>query len=223
MAVAAADAAAASSQSSLHPLSQQPQTPSNISTTDLHTLQMALQQQQQHLQQQLQSFLLLQTPTTTQASAMIAQSQVQRAVVQASNQLRQLQSQKHQQQNSRSIISDTPKSMPKSPDFNGREDFLVKSNGRPTSTQRPITTTTTSSHSSSSPPPLTSLSPSPFSPFSPLRSMSPLLMQQQQQHQQHQQQQSLVGRLDLPADENIDLEELERFAKEFKQRRIKLG
>ena len=29
--------------------------------------------------------------------------------------------------------------------------------------------------------------------------------------------------LDLPADENIELEELEEFAKEFKQRRIKLG
>ena len=32
-----------------------------------------------------------------------------------------------------------------------------------------------------------------------------------------------MGRLDLPPDENIDLEELEGFAKEFKQRRIKLG
>merc|ERR1719150_3354774 len=32
-----------------------------------------------------------------------------------------------------------------------------------------------------------------------------------------------VPRLDLPADENVDLEELEQFAKEFKQRRIKLG
>ena len=30
-------------------------------------------------------------------------------------------------------------------------------------------------------------------------------------------------RLDIPADENIELEELEEFAKEFKQRRIKLG
>jgi hypothetical protein len=216
MAVAAADAAAASSQSSpLHPLPSQ--TPSNISTTDLHTLQMALQQQQQTLQQQLQSFLLLQTPATTQTSAMMVQSQVQRAVVQASNQLRQLQSHKLQQQSNR--MPDTPKSMPMSPDYSDRDDHFAKLNVRPTSTQRPTTTTTTSSHSSSSPPPLTSLSPSPFSPFSPLgnpRSMSPLMMQQQQQ-------QSLVGRLDLPADENIDLEELERFAKEFKQRRIKLG
>jgi len=32
-----------------------------------------------------------------------------------------------------------------------------------------------------------------------------------------------LPRLDLPADENIQLEELEEFAKEFKQRRIKLG
>ena len=30
-------------------------------------------------------------------------------------------------------------------------------------------------------------------------------------------------KLDLPADENVDLEELEQFAKDFKQRRIKLG
>ena len=37
------------------------------------------------------------------------------------------------------------------------------------------------------------------------------------------QQQPMVPRLDLPADENVDLEELEQFAKEFKQRRIKLG
>merc|ERR1739844_509337 len=35
--------------------------------------------------------------------------------------------------------------------------------------------------------------------------------------------QTLVPRLDLQADENVDLEELEQFAKEFKQRRIKLG
>merc|ERR1719150_588545 len=32
-----------------------------------------------------------------------------------------------------------------------------------------------------------------------------------------------VPRLDLPADENVDLEELEQFAKMFKQKRIKLG
>jgi hypothetical protein len=32
-----------------------------------------------------------------------------------------------------------------------------------------------------------------------------------------------MPRFDLPADENVDLEELEQFAKEFKQRRIKLG
>ena len=32
-----------------------------------------------------------------------------------------------------------------------------------------------------------------------------------------------TARLDLPAEENIELEELEEFAKEFKQRRIKLG
>lgn len=31
------------------------------------------------------------------------------------------------------------------------------------------------------------------------------------------------NKFDMPHDENINLEELEQFAKEFKQRRIKLG
>ena len=59
MAVAAADAAAVSSQ---HPFQQHPShtfAPKTISTSDLHTLQAALQQQQQTLHQQLQSFLML--------------------------------------------------------------------------------------------------------------------------------------------------------------------
>ena len=65
-----------------------------------------------------------------------------------------------------------------------------------------------------SPPPLTALPSSPFSHFSAHRSVSPVLIPNHA---------AMMGRLDLPADENLDLEELERFAKEFKQRRIKLG
>ncbi len=67
----------------------------------------------------------------------------------------------------------------------------------------------------------TSLSFSPASfPYSSL---------QQQQHQQqnspylHKPEKMFRGRLDLPPEENADLEELEKFAKMFKQKRIKLG
>ena len=39
----------------------------------------------------------------------------------------------------------------------------------------------------------------------------------------HKQEKMFRGRLDLPPEENADLEELEKFAKAFKQKRIKLG
>ena len=71
-----------------------------------------------------------------------------------------------------------------------------------------------SANSPGSPPPLTALPSSPFSHYSAHRSVSPVLIPNHA---------AMMGRLDLPADENLDLEELERFAKEFKQRRIKLG
>ena len=44
---------------------------------------MALQQQQQNLQQQLQNFILFQQPTNVQTSAMLLQSQISQAVAQA--------------------------------------------------------------------------------------------------------------------------------------------
>ena len=91
-----------------------------VSCTDLNTLQLALQQQQQNLQQQLQSFLL-QQPGGAQASAVLLHAQVQQAVTQATNQLKILQSQRDAQQQQQELLAsvcqvlpDTPKSIPRS-------------------------------------------------------------------------------------------------------------
>ena len=59
---------------------------------------MALQQQQQNLQQQIQNFILFQQPTNVQTSAILLQSQISQAVAQATNQLRLLQ--RHQSSDS---------------------------------------------------------------------------------------------------------------------------
>jgi hypothetical protein len=64
----------------------------------------------------------------------------------------------------------------------------------------------------------TSLSFSPASfPYSSLQ------QQQQNSPYLHKPEKMFRGRLDLPPEENADLEELEKFAKMFKQKRIKLG
>lgn len=95
-----------------------------VSSGDLKTLQLALQQQQQNLQQQLQSFLLMQ-PGSAQASAVLLHAQVQQAVTQATNQLKVLQNQRDAQQQRQELLSstvsqvlpDTPKSIPRSSPF----------------------------------------------------------------------------------------------------------
>ena len=76
--------------------------------SDLQALQVALQQQQHHLQQQLQNFLLFQQPNNLQTSAVLLQSQIQQAVAQATNQLRLLQ--RHQNTNATTHLdTSTPK------------------------------------------------------------------------------------------------------------------
>ena len=52
---------------------------------------------------------------------------------------------------------------------------------------------------------------------------SPMRMAQHGHFQRNGQKGGLPARLDLPPDENTDLEELEKFSKMFKQKRIKLG
>ena len=225
-----------------------PQQPAGLvlgqSPTDLQSLQMALQQQQQSLQQQLQSFLLLQ-PGTAQASAMLLHSQVQQAVTQATNQLRLLQRHRELEKSKQQLLQDTPKSNPRpSPPF--QETVLSKIskvNNRkvsPTAVSESsgVNKRLTHPDSGSSPPlkmSLKHLTPVSFSlpkrevPEAavtasshttstsntvPISLPQPLIPDPQLLTQ---------VKLDLPADENVDLEELEQFAKDFKQRRIKLG
>lgn len=181
------------------PLPQRGPNLNGFAHSDLQALQLALQQQQHNLQQQLQNFLIFQQgPTNVQASAIVLQSQIQQAVAQATNQLRLLQ--RHQQQNTTLEIS-TPKSIMQH-------------------TQRiPIKDTQISSST------VTSVSPpcSTFTSSTLKPSHIPTMSFNTQENSPPQFPPPSVPRLDLPADENVDLEELEQFAKEFKQRRIKLG
>ena len=196
--------------------------------TELQALHLALQQQQQNLQQQLQNFILLQqrqqqiaaaaaAKSTPVTAAAILQNQVQTALTQANAQIKRLQRQQHHL-NSKNANAETPKA----------RDLLKKQKmstnpavSLALSSLTPVPPQTSSSPSSLSPPdsirPL-SISTSPSSPPPPT-STPPHMMHPQL----HSGPPTLVPRLDLPADENVDLEELEHFAKEFKQRRIKLG
>ena len=277
-----------------------------VSSNDLNTLQLALQQQQQNLQQQLQSFLL-QQPGTAQASAVLLHAQVQQAVTQATNQLKLLQNQRDAQQQQEilasvcQVLPDTPKSIPRSSPMDhvlpktpilsslrnkgerANDAFsndaslnplkighnkaalkaaMLKNQNKPSVTDAlsnllPIPPQLSTVISQSSPIPLSS-SPHEFSRKPLLQSSSPPspplftslpspltsrpiplsttsvatsssannVMSNQTGFPRFPlipQQQPTVPRLDLPADENVDLEELEQFAKEFKQRRIKLG
>ena len=197
--------------------------------TELQTLQLALQQQQQNLHQQLQNFLLLQ-PGAAQASAMFLHSQVQQAVTQATNQLKSLQRQREMERNKEQLLQDTPKSNPRpSPPF--QESVLSKINKTSTLNKKssPISGQVSPSRDSSASPtlkqalkymtfPSRTKTETPSSTIGPVVGSvnSPRLPMVADPN-------LLVPKLDLPADENVDLEELEQFAKEFKQRRIKLG
>lgn len=166
--------------------------------TDLQALQMALQQQQHHLQTQLQSFLLFQQPNNVhQASAAVMlQSQIQQAVAQATNQLRLLQRHKK----------------PAEEEDNLKVNLKVPSPPPPASAIPAMTSMSETKTTNSS---------SPFSLFPSYNCNKPTVPPPP--HHSPQFPPPGVPRLDLPADENVDLEELEQFAKEFKQRRIKLG
>ena len=202
---------------------------SSVTATDLQTIQLALQQQQQNLQQQLQNFLLLQSASNPQPSVLL-QAQAQSIALQAaSQQLQQLQCkqqqlqqqlQHQQQQQQQRMLEGTPRSSRLYPDedddakdklermslaLSNLQPIPMKNFSRLEPTLKPTSkSTVTSSSSSSSSPPPTMLSPMPFTRISPLES-------------------STNKCLELTPNENIDLEELEEFAKEFKQRRIKLG
>ena len=205
-----------------------PQTLSEISSSpsfgsnELQALQMALQQQQQSLQQQLQSFILLQqrqqqvmaavsSPVT--ASSML-QNQVQTAITQASAQIRRLQRQQQHIHAKSAPGQDTPKA----------KDLLKMQKSANSSNNNPLVSLALSTLTPV-PPATVNSSSSPSSSLSPPDSIRPLSISTSSPSSPPAQQNSsaMVPRLDLPADENVDLEELEQFAKEFKQRRIKLG
>ena len=234
-----------------------------VGSTELETLQRALHQQQQHLHQQLQNFLLIQQKqqqqerqqlqqqqqqqqqmsSHPQVATAFLQSQVQNAVAQATAQIKRLQRQQTQAVLQQQHYQQQPISRPAAgllPETPKAKDLLRQQKQQQQEQQQnrvghpmvslalsslkpvPPSTSPSSSQTSLSPPgPLSISTPSPenngssssfnqraFITSVPSPSSNPLFG---------------VPRLDLPADENVDLEELEQFAKEFKQRRIKLG
>ena len=151
---------------------------------------------------------------------MLLQAQVQQLVAQATHQLRALQRVQEKEEQLEDTTSSRPVSPPVKQESLSRHfspsPRLSPHHLAPSSlpSLSPPTSTLPFSHHSLPPHPLQTLHhghpapqqqpyhPPPFPRDSPCHSMPCL---------------------DLPADENIELEELEEFAKEFKQRRIKLG
>ena len=196
---------------------------SGFGGAELQALQCFLQQQQQSLQQQLQGILLFQ-PGTAQNTALLLQSQVQQAVAQAQAQLQQLKKEKEskaEDDGGAGLLYRQLKERPRSPlllSAPPKTTASLSTVSRSAPPPPPIATTA----ATGSPPSMTTLDRQQFS-----FGTTPQNHHHHHHHhllpQQHQQQQQNAPRLDLPADENIELEELEEFAKEFKQRRIKLG
>ena len=193
--------------------------------SDLQALQVALQQQQHHLQQQLQNFLLFQQPNNLQTSAVLLQTQIQQAVAQATNQLRLLQSKQAMLHHD---TTSTPKRKPSidtkdvlvdhQSDLKVHHQNVPKFSPLPPSCSSPPQTSLPTSdqiRTSVAAPPMNIMNP--FAMFNPNNATPPPARSPPVFPPPG------VPRLDLPADENVDLEELEQFAKEFKQRRIKLG
>ena len=187
---------------------------------EVENLRMLLQQQQQAVQQAQQAqamFLFHPGPAAGQSTALLLQAQVQQLVAQATHQLHALQRIQEKEQQ----LEETTSSRPVSPPV--KQESLRHFSPSP----RLSPHLTPSSLPSLSPPRSTL----PFSHSLPPPSFQSL-------HQGHPTPQqppfhpppfprdpscNSMPCLDLPADENIELEELEEFAKEFKQRRIKLG
>ena len=187
---------------------------------EVENLRMLLQQQQQAVQQAQQAqamFLFHPGPAAGQSTALLLQAQVQQLVAQATHQLHALQRIQEKEQQ----LEETTSSRPVSPPV--KQESLRHFSPSP----RLSPHLTPSSLPSLSPPRSTL----PFSHSLPPPSFQSL-------HQGHPAPQQppfhpppfprdpschSMPCLDLPADENIELEELEEFAKEFKQRRIKLG
>merc|ERR1719225_2376718 len=204
------------------PAVSMPQMPRLSTSSEVESLRILLQQQQQAVQQAQQAqamFLFHPGPPAGQSTALLLQAQVQQLVAQATHQLRALQRVQEKEEQ----LEDTTSSRPVSPPM--KQEPLRHFSPSPRLSPH---------HHQLAPSSLPSISPPtstiPFShslPHPPLQSLHhqghPVPQQQQYHAQAFTRDSHSMTCLDLPADENIELEELEEFAKEFKQRRIKLG
>ena len=189
----------------------------NLSQDDLQTLQQAIQAQQAQFHQQLQNYMLLQasansgtSPAQAQAAAqLLIQSQVQQAMAQAAQQLQSLQKHqeemnRHNRMNEEMRVKSPPNSPPQSPSisYHYTPKTMIPSNNNIT------------------PPNTAQLSVSGM--LTPSTPSSGTLTPQMKKSTQMTTSQT-VRSMEPSPEETTDLEELEQFAKTFKQRRIKLG
>ena len=181
------------------------------------TLRIFLQQQQQILQQQIQNTLPYQTGSTQ--TAMFLQNQVQQAVDKATHQLKNLQDAQEKEKN---FYSDQTYLNEDRDKFSTFEPLVIKSNLFTPSRLSPIITSPPLSVTGSFPflysPPLSVQNHGIVSSVAPTHTSSSNFTSSKIDNPL-----TSVPCLDLPADENMTLEELENFARDFKQQRIKLG
>jgi class 2 POU domain transcription factor len=190
---------------------------------DLHALQQALQAQQQSFHQQLQNYMLLQATAANSgsqpsaqaqaaAAQLIIQSQVQQAMAQAAQQLQALQKQQEEMNRNKSPPASPPHSRSSPLQFTPKTIFSSASGNHHhnhNSNNNNITPPNNSSTAAqlSSVGMLTPSTPSSGTHTPQMKNKGPIT----------------VRTMEPSPEETTDLEELEQFAKTFKQRRIKLG
>ena len=190
----------------------------NLSGEDMHALQQALQAQQASFHQQLQNFMLLQasqnsasSPAQAQAAAqLLIQSQVQQAMAQAAQQLQSLQKQQEEINRNHQRVKSPPNSPPVSPPQQYQHQHHHH--------QTPKTFFTTNNDIT---PPNSNTLQLPVNILTPSTPSSGSLTPQMKKSTPMTG--TTVRTMEPSPEDNTDLEELEQFAKTFKQRRIKLG
>ncbi|XP_070492629.1 protein nubbin-like isoform X2 [Chironomus tepperi] len=190
----------------------------NLSQDDLQTLQQAIQAQQAQFHQQLQNYMLLQasansgtSPAQAQAAAqLLIQSQVHQAMAQAAQQLQSLQKQQEEMnRHNRMYEGMRAKSPPNSPPQSPSNNYQYTPK------------TTIPSNNNVTPPNTAQLSVSGM--LTPSTPSSGTLTPQMKKSSMSTNNSQTVRSMEPSPEETMDLEELEQFAKTFKQRRIKLG
>jgi POU domain transcription factor, class 2 len=192
----------------------------NLSPDDFGSLQQALQAQQASFHQQLQNFMILQASANSaanpsqqaQAAAqLLIQSQVQQAMAQAAQQLQSLQKQQQIEHNHTNKINNRSfdehqlnKSPPYSPPRSPREQSTPRTIIDANNTTPPNANTTQISVGGI------------LTPSTPNSGTH-------QPQMKHSSMTTAARTMESSIEETTDLEELEQFAKTFKQRRIKLG